>query len=216
MPYLVALSDAQAGALAAVAIVRTYRPRETVVYQGGPASGAYLVLDGRGRIFRVGPAGKEQSLRIIGRGDSFAEVPVFDDGPSPATVEALEALEVALLPGAALRAAIVRNPAVAQAALAHFARRLRAFTEMIEQVSTQSVTARLARFLYQSARVEGVRRGPDIVLTREVTIQDLASVVGSVREVVSRYLKEFETHGILTVSRHEFVIHDLDALRDLV
>jgi CRP/FNR family transcriptional regulator len=105
---------------------------------------------------------------------------------------------------------------VALPVLLHVAKRLRSFTELVEQISLQTVHARLARYLYQLAREEGVTRGNTIVVPREITQHDLASLVGSVREVVSRTLKVMEDDGVVTVHRREIEIHDLDALRAML
>lgn len=214
--YLASLRDEAAGNLARELPVVVYRPREIVLLQGDPVPGVFVVTGGRGRLFRTSGEGKEHTLRVLSRGDTFAEVPVFDSGTSPATVEALDQLSVFIVSRERLRDVMRSHPDVADAVLQHFARRLRGFTEMIEQVSLQSVTARLARYLYQTARVEGTHSGGTIVVQREVTVQDLATIVGSVREVVTRYLKEFESQGILSISRREFVIHDMGSLEALI
>lgn len=216
VPYLRSLSDAEAGLFAAQLVARSYQSREIIVFQGAPCPGFYLVRSGKARILRTGPDGREQTLRIIGPGDTFAEVPVFDRGPCPATVETLEAAQVVCFPTEAFHNLLRRHPDVALTVLDHFARRLRSFTEMIEQISLQTVPARLARYLFQLARVEGVPTQGGILVRRDVTIQDLASLLGSVREVVSRHLKDFEEQGIIQVSRHEIVILDLPGLEDLI
>ncbi|MCA9830322.1 MAG: Crp/Fnr family transcriptional regulator [Dehalococcoidia bacterium] len=216
IPYLSSLSDDESEALARELPVTTYSPREMVLHQGEPVAGVYVTVAGRARLFVTSGDGKEQTLRILTRGDTFAEVPVFDGGDSPATVEALDHFEVIVISRERLRALIRTHPDVADAVLQHFARRLRGFTAIIEQVSLQSVTSRLARYLYQTAKVEGTRSGSTIIVQREVTVHDLATIVGSVREVVTRYLKEFESQGILTISRREFVIHDMGALEVLL
>lgn len=216
VPYFASLSDGEAEALARELPVTMYGAREIVLLQGEPVAGVYVVVAGRGRLFRTSGEGKEHTLRILSRGDTFAEVPVFDKGDSPANVEALDRLGVIVISRERLRDLMRSHPDVADAVLQHFALRLRGFTEMIEQVSLQSVTARLARYLYQTARVEGTPSGAAIVVQREVTVHDLATIVGSVREVVTRYLKEFESQGILSISRREFVIHDMESLEALI
>ncbi|MGD9935800.1 MAG: Crp/Fnr family transcriptional regulator [Dehalococcoidia bacterium] len=216
VPYLASLSDEIASSFAGELPVVTYGSREIVLLQGAQVHGVYVVVAGRGRLFRTSSEGKEHTLRILSRGDTFAEVPVFDSGDSPATVEALDQMGLIVISRERLLELMRSHPDVAADVLQHFARRLRGFTEMIEQVSLQSVTARLARYLYQTARVEGTRSGDAIIVQREVTVHDLATIVGSVREVVTRYLKEFESQGILSISRREFVIHDMDSLEALI
>jgi len=216
MPYFGSLTDDEARRFAPELVARGYRPREFVVIEGEPAAGFYFVRKGKTRIFRTGPDGREQTFRLAGAGDTFGEVPIFDGAPNPATVEALEPSEVLLVPSDAFVRLIHGHPAVAMELLRHFARMLRAFTGLVEQISLQTVQARLARYLYQLAREEGVRTPTGIVVPREITQQDLASLVGSVREVVSRTLKVMEEDGIVQVSRREIVIRDIEALNRLL
>lgn len=215
IPYFTALSDAEARRFAGELIARSYGAREFIIVEGETAVGFYYLRKGKARIFRTGPDGREQSFRLVSAGDTFGEVPIFDRAPNPATVEALEPSEIVLFPTQAVLDLIQRQPAVALPVLVHFARRLRSFTELVEQISLQTVPARIGRYLYHLARSEGVETPEGILVPRELTQQDLASLVGSVREVVSRTLKVMEEDGIVSVRRREILICDLAALRDL-
>ena len=195
--------------------VRAFGPRELILMEGDECDGFYFMRNGKARIFRTSPDGREQSFRLIGPGETFGEVPVFDGQSNPATVEALEHSEVLVFPSSAVHDVVRQNPDVALALLTHFSRRLRMFTEIVEHISLQTVPARIARYLYQLAREEGQTSPEGIVVPRSITHRDLASLVGTVREVVSRSLKTMEEDGIIIVRRHEIVIRDLGALRHL-
>lgn len=216
MSYFAALPEVEAAQFASELSVRSYEPRELVVVQGDASRGFYFLRSGRARLFRTGIDGREQTLRLLAAGDTFGEVPAIDRGPIPATIEALERTEVLLVPSGAFGQLMSRRPEVAHALLLHFARRMRGFTEMIEAISLQTVQARLARYLYQLAREEGQPVEGGILVPREITQQDLASLLGSVREVVSRTLHGMETEGIVEVRRKEILVRDLDRLRALL
>jgi CRP/FNR family transcriptional regulator, cyclic AMP receptor protein len=211
--YFRSLDDEAAARFAEQLVLTTHPAREVIILEGEPAHGFYYLRSGKARIFRTGPDGREQSFRIVSAGDTFGEVPVFDQRPNPATVESLEASEVILVPTGAVIDIVSRHPEVAVPLLVHFARRLRSFTELVEQISLQTVPARIARYLYQIAREEGIETAEGIQVPRTITQQDLASLVGSVREVVTRALKVFEDDGIVVVRRREIIIRDMDALR---
>jgi CRP/FNR family transcriptional regulator len=214
--YFRALDDVAAERLAREMVCTRYTPRERIITEGDPAPGFYFLRAGKARIFRTGADGREQSFRVVAAGDTFGEVPVFDARPNPASVEALSDCEVILIPTAAVIDTIGRHPEVAVPLLVHFARRLRSFTELVEQISLQTVPGRLARYLYQVGREEGVTTEEGVVIARDITQQDLASLVGSVREVVSRSLKVMEDEGIIVIRRKELVIRDMAALREMV
>jgi len=216
IPHLSSLSPEEAARLAPELVLRTYKAREFIAVEDEPCRGFFQLLEGRARLFRTGPEGREQIMRLLFPGDTFGEVPVFDGGGNPATVEALEECRVLLVPAATFRRVIETHPRVALDLLAHFAKRLRSFTELVEQISLQTVQQRVARYLYTTAREEGVRTPEGIVIQRTITQQDLASLVGSVREVVSRTLRLMEEDGLVEVRRKEILVRDLAGLGRLL
>ncbi len=216
VPHLASLERADAERLAPEFVVRSYPPRELVAREGEPCNGFFQLLSGRARLYRTGPEGREQIMRLLQPGDTFGEVAVFDRGTSPATVETLEESTVLLVPAALFRLIVELQPSVAMDLLQHFARRLRGFTELVEQISLQTVPQRVARYIYLTAREEGVETPEGVVVSRSITLQDMAALVGSVREVVSRTLHVFETEGIVEVRRKEILIRDMQALQRLL
>jgi CRP/FNR family transcriptional regulator len=216
IPYFESVPDDGATRVAQQLTVHSYAARDLIVVEGEPCRGFSLVRAGRGRVFRTSTDGREQTLRLIAPGDTFGEVPVFDGGPNPASVEAIERSEIVLIPKQTLLALSAQYPAVSTAVLGHFARRLRSFTELVEQLSLQTVQNRIARYLYLLAREEGTVTAEGTVVPRVITQQDLASLVGSVREVVSRTLRVMEEDEVVEIRRQEIVIRDLGALARLV
>ena len=216
IPHLATLSRADAERLAPEFVVKTFPARELVAREGEPFRGFFQMLSGRARLFRTGPEGREQIMRLLQAGDTFGEVAVFDRGPTPASVETLEESTVLLVPAHLFRLIVELQPSVAMDLLAHFSRRLRGFTELVEQISLQTVPQRVARYIYLAAREEGIETADGIVVPRSITLQDMAALVGSVREVVSRTLHVFETEGIVEVRRREILVRDLQALQHLL
>lgn len=214
--YFSGLGEDLRAALADELPVHDHPARSLILREGEKTSGFYFLHAGKARIFRLGPDGREQTFRLVEPGDTFAEVPMLDRGPNPATVETLEPSQVVLIPSKVMFALMARRPEVAAALLEHIARRLRAFTELVEQMGQQTVRGRVSRYLYDLAREEGVQTPEGIVVQRSLTQQDLASLVGSVREVVSRTLKVMAEEGIVEVRRKEIVVRDLAALRESV
>lgn len=216
IPHLGSLSTADAQHLLGEIAVRTYQARELVANEGEPCRGMFFVVSGRARLFRTGPDGREQILRLIQAGDTFGEVAVFDDGPTPASVETLDTTEIAIISSATFRRLVDTHPGVARDLLHHFARRLRSFTELIEQMGLQTVQQRVARYIYMTAREEGIETAEGVVIARSITLYDMAALVGSVREVVSRTLHALEADGVVVIRRKEIVVLDLAALRRLI
>ncbi|MCC6419907.1 MAG: Crp/Fnr family transcriptional regulator [Gemmataceae bacterium] len=214
--YFGTLKEEIRGHIADLLIVHEFPARTPILREGEVAHGFYYLDSGKARIFRAGMDGREQTFRLVEPGDTFGEVPVLDGSVNPATVETLEVSQVVLVPTKVLLMLIEQRPEVALAVLRHVARRLRTFTELVEQIGQQTVRARLSRYLYHLAREEGVQTPEGILVRRTLTQQDLASLVGSVREVVSRTLRSMAEDGVVEVRRKEILVRDLGALRESV
>ncbi len=216
MPYFAALSKAEAKIVAADVLVHEFEARGVVAVEGEATKGLYIIRSGTVRIYRMGREGREQSMRLASDGDTFGEVPVFDGGPMPANVEAMKASEILLVPSWLLQEVVHRHPEVAVTLLGLFARRIRMFVELVEQLSLQTVETRLARYLFQLARVEGVERDGETIVKRTLTVQDLAALLGSVREVVARQMHALEEEHVIRVERKEIAICDMEQLRRML
>lgn len=212
LPYLRDLTDEEFRAFAASIVVKEYGPRDIVMSASEPPPGFFIVVEGKARIYRVGRDGREQTLRLVRPGDTFGEVPVFDDGPSPAWVEALEETRLVILPTAEFRQLILQEPRIALSLLRQFARRIRVLTRQVEEMSLQTVESRLARYLFQLAQEEGADDERGIIVPRQLTQQDLATIVGSVREVVGRTMKTLEREGVIEIERDRVIIRDIERL----
>jgi CRP/FNR family transcriptional regulator len=180
-----------------------------VQHEGDDCRAMYWIREGRVRIFKTSSEGKVQVLKVMGPGDTFNEVPVFDGGPNPASAQTVEATTLYVIGGEALRRVIRERPAVALALLAAFARKLRHFTRLVEELSFKTVTARLANILLGLTPEEGRAGGPPARMSQ----QDLAAMAGTAREMVGRALKAFEREGAIRIERQRIVVLDPDLLR---
>lgn len=187
---------------------------ETVVTEGEPCEGLFVVLSGRVRVVKNSPDGREQVLLILGPGRTFNDVPVFDDGDSPGNVEVLENGAVAIIPIKAMRQLLDRHPEIAIAATCVLASRLRTMTLMVESLAFRDVVGRVASVIKGCASgdqplVEGVPHA-----CAHITQQELAALTGSVREVVQRSLKTLERAGAIRLGRARIEVIDPNILED--
>ena len=211
--YFRGLPEADLRWLAGSVQVRHCGAREIVIREGEPCTAMYGLLAGRARIFKTSRTGRQQVLAILLARDTFNEVPVFDGGANPASVETLEPSTILTVPRETALALIGRSPHAALTLLASFAGRLRGFAQLVETLAFDDVNRRLARFIAQLARDEGQPRDGALVLHRSMTVQDIAAMVGSVREVVTRGLSHLEHEGLLQMRAAEIVVPDLAALQ---
>ncbi len=134
-------------------------------------------------------------------------MPLFDGGAYPATVSALDEVTAYLISKQDFRKVCLQNPQVALKVLGVVGRRLRQLVGVVESVSFGSVRQRLAQTLLDFGREAGASTFP---LT--VTHQELASRLGTVREVISRNLSRFQADGLLRIQRREVEILDVPGL----
>jgi CRP/FNR family transcriptional regulator len=213
VPYFAALEPAAVRGLAGKARTRTYRRGETILWEGEPCQGLYLVLRGRVKVFKRSAEGREHVLLIIGPGRSFNDVPVFDGGANPGSVAALDASTIALLPTAEVLHLVASDPRTAMAVIRVLAARMRGFTVAVEDLALRSVTARVAKILMETAAGRATLIETPAESGVRLTQSQLAAMTGSVREVVQRALKTLEQDGAIKLARARINVLDAAALK---
>jgi CRP/FNR family transcriptional regulator len=190
-------------ALAQRAIEKRYAPGEALFHEGEECSGLFVLGQGSVKIFKTSSSGREVMLAVESAPSSVAEVPLFDGGPYPATVSALDHVVAYLISKQDFRAVCHNHPEVPLKVLNMVGRRLRTLVSVVESVTFGSVRQRLARLLLDFADQEG----RDSFLL-PITHQELALRLGTVREVISRNLSRFQAEGLLRMQRREISLLD--------
>jgi len=167
-------------------VPRHFSAGEAVFGEGEPCAGLYVVESGHIRIFKSSAGGREQVLSIEGPGGSVAELPVFDGGNYPASVSAIDDATLLFVSKQDFQALCLAQPQVALKVLRVVGARLRRLVGIIEELSFTTVRHRLASFLLRLARSEGKRAASGVEVALPASNQELASQIGTVRELVSR------------------------------
>ena len=189
-----ALTEAEVQALAQRAVERRFAADEMLFWEGEPCTGMFLIVEGSVKIFRTSAGGREVMLAIESAPSSVAELPLFDGGAYPASVRAVEPVVTLFLNKHDFQQMCRQYPEVALKVLAVVGRRLRHLVGLVESMTFGSVTQRLARLLLETARATGSQTF-DLPMTQ----QELASRLGTVREVVSRNLARFRSGGLIRI-----------------
>jgi CRP-like cAMP-binding protein len=200
-----ALAPDDLQALGSAMFQRSYPAGQIVLLEGAASSVLYVVQAGRLKLFKTSPRGREQVLRLLRPGDMFNEVAVFDEGPNPASAQAIEDCTLFLLRRRDLLRFVAERPGIALAIIRTFARGLREALALVEDLAFRDVTSRLAKIL-----LEG-RNGGTPRLTQEL----LAAMAGSRREVVGRALKALSQEGAVKLERGRVHVVDHKALERL-
>lgn len=209
VPYLEGLSPAIIEALANAATPRHYAAGTVIFTEGDPDNALYMVEEGTVKICRYSKDGREQTLNTFSSGDTFNDVAVLDGGPSPATAIAFTDATLWRVARSDLQSLATRNPALAWALIESIARRTRYLVGLVQDLSLRSVKSRLAKLLLDQANA-----GDDEVVPRMLTQEEMASRLGTVREVVGRALRSLASAGIIEFNRHRIVILDIERLTE--
>jgi len=170
-----------------------------IVAQDEPAESFYMLHSGRARVALFGDNGREVTLSMLRPGDYFGEVSLFDGRPRSANVVALTDVTVLVLDREAFLTHLRTYPDSAVRLLGDMGRRLRHADEMIGNLALLDVYGRLARTLVGLAREEGTEPGSDgVVLRMRPTQQELAHMVGTCRETVSRAVSSLTRQGLVS------------------
>ena len=206
------LSETELTFLAQRAVPRKFSSGEIVFSEGDPCTGMYVVEAGHIRIFKTSTGGREQVLSIDGPGSSVAELPVFDGGNYPASVSAVEDSTLLFISKQDFQSLCLTHPQVALKVLRVVGARLRKLVGIIEELSFTTVRHRLAGFLVRLAQCEGTKVSAGIEVTLPASNQELASQIGTVRELVSRNLSRFQSEKLIEMDGRRVVIANLNAL----
>lgn len=196
----------------------TFGRGEMIFQEGDRGNGFYIVATGKIKVFKLSFEGKEQILHIYGPGHTFGEVPVFEGKSFPASSMALEPSTILFLPRDAFVDLITATPALAMNMLADLSRRLRAFTVQIENLSLKEVPARLAAYILTLAREGAPDNDPEQMpgkVTLPISKAQLANLIGTTPETVSRIFKKMADAGLITVQTKDILIQDPDGLSEL-
>lgn len=182
-------------------------PRDGTILQRDDAGDAlYIIVEGRVKVVLYGENGREIILSTLGDGDFFGEMSLIDGSPRSASVVALEAAKLLVLERSEFIQQVIQNPKIGLKVMEEMSRRLREADEKIGTLALLDVYGRLARLLIQLAKTSGTPQGDGVLIEQRPTHQDIAAMIGTSRETVSRGLSDFAKRGIIQMSGKKIVI----------
>jgi CRP/FNR family cyclic AMP-dependent transcriptional regulator len=207
-PYFSNLRDEDFNLIRKFIFEKVFQRGDLISLEGKPARALYFVISGAVKIFKTSADGKEQILSIVRPGESFNDVPVFDDGPNPTSAQAMGAVVIYGIEKRDFGKILRDYCQVALNVINILAGRVRQLTSLVEDLSFRPVVRRVAKILLEYAG-DGAGSG------RRLTQQEMAAMAGTAREVVARSLKALEGEGLIRMDRHRIVITDRKALEDM-
>jgi CRP-like cAMP-binding protein len=211
IPLFEGLSQRQCNELAGIAVDRSYKRGQIIFSEGDGGIGLYVLIAGRVKVYKLSPDGKEQILHLFEPGEPFGEASVFAGQPFPAHAEALEKSRIFFFPRGAFIELIKGDPSLALNMLAILSRRLRKFTALIEDLSLKEVPGRLAAYLLYASE----QRANSEDLKLDIAKNQLASLLGTIPETLSRILTKLVRQGLIQMDGSRIKIKDRQGLEEL-
>ena len=184
------------------ATVRSY-PRNTIIInQGEESNNLYVILEGRVKVFLGSEDGREIILDFLDADEAFGELALIDGERRSATVMTTEASRIAMLPQRHFLECLKSHPDMSINLMRTLSGRIRSLAGQVENLALLDVYGRIARELMkQSEEMPDGRR-----ITQVITHQDLANLVGSSREMVTKILNDLKRGGYIDIDKHRIII----------
>jgi CRP/FNR family cyclic AMP-dependent transcriptional regulator len=186
---------------------------EHLFLEGQDGDRLYVVLDGKLKLTRAAADGRENLWSVLGPGEMFGELSLFDPRPRTSTASAVTEATVAALAHDALRHLLLDRPEVSMHMLQALARRLRRANDVVADLVFTDVPARVAKNLLDLADRFGEQERDGLHVHHDLTQEELAQLVGASRETVNKALADFAARGWLQISARSVLILDAERLR---
>ena len=186
---------------------------ERLFGEGDDGDCLYVVLDGKIKLTRAAPDGRENLLSVIGPGEMFGELSLFDPRPRTASASAITDARLAALAHDKLLIWLTGRPEVALHLLRALAQRLRRANDVMADLVFTDVPGRVAKQLLDLAGRFGEQQDDGLHVNHDLTQEELAQLVGASRETVNKALADFAARGWLQISARSVLILDPERLR---
>jgi CRP-like cAMP-binding protein len=211
-PFFRRLSEVDLARLASIAVSRTYEKGEVVFSEGDAPAYLHTIANGRVKMVKRMPSGKEVILEIMGPGDPLGAVVAYEDRPYPATAVAQEPVRALLFPRSELFAMLEQHPSVVRGFLSGMARRIVELTQRIPEVAGGRVETRFALLFLKLSDNLGRPEGEATFIPLPLSRQDLADLTGTTLETSIRVMSRWGKEGVVLTAPDGFRIGDRDFL----
>jgi CRP-like cAMP-binding protein len=204
IPMFSSVSDEALESIASLLIERSFPKHKTIVEEGAPGDYMYIIVEGRVKVTKLSGDGREKILELLEVGDFFGEMSLFDEAPRSASVKGLSQVRILALARNDFLRLLARSPDLALSVIQELTRRLRQVDEQASSLSFQRVKERTMGLLVRLAREEPGREGRP--MTPVLTHQQIADMIGTSRETVTRAVKGLKADGWLEQEGKHYLV----------
>jgi CRP/FNR family transcriptional regulator len=209
------LTDAQLDQVRNIGVTKKYEKGQVIFSEGEKATGFFVNLSGKVKVYKISADGREQILHIILPTEAFAEAAVFTGSTYPAFAESLTRTRVLYFPKETFFSLIGENPQLSLNMIGALSFWLRRFVDLVEELSLKDVSARVSKFLLDSAIGSGQEEKNGIAFDLGVSKTQLAFRLGTISETLSRAFRKLQDRNIIRVEGKKITILDRGALEKI-
>ncbi len=216
VPYFSHLNEEELNIINKITRIKKYKKDEIIFFEGEKGDYIYIIKKGKVKMLKMNQNGDEQILNIFKKDDILAEVILFDKENYPATAIALSEVELFTINSRELSKIFMDHPQITVKVMKVMSSRLRRAQQNIRDFGLKDSKSRLASLLYHLAERHGDKKENEISISLFLTQKELANMIGTTRETVSRTLKSIEKQNIISTSRQKIVVNSIEKLKKLM
>lgn len=207
------VDEAALQTLAERVVHRRYRKGNVIFVQGEQGERCFAIVSGAVKISAYHSDGREAVIAVLGPGDVFGELALFDQAPRSADASAIEDAELLSFDARAVTEAIASHPEIAMTLLRVLGRRLRHTNEALQDIAFFDVPGRVARRIADLAEAHGEPTDGGVLIDIPLSQESLAQMVGATRESVNKALAALKRRGLVTREGRRYIVSDVSTLR---
>lgn len=200
------MSSKEMGELARLTRMESVRKKTPIFFPGDPSQQIYLLKEGRVKISRISEEGREVTIALLEPGEIFGELEVLDDAPRDTLAEALDDSKICVVSKKIFLEMIHRIPDFSFRLTKLIGFRMRKIESRVEDLVFKDVPARLANLLLDLEKDYGKETPQGMLLQIKITHQEIANLIGSIRETVSAVLGDFKRDGWITFEGRRIIL----------
>ncbi|QUH24704.1 Crp/Fnr family transcriptional regulator [Serpentinicella alkaliphila] len=216
IPVFNGLNEEDLERISKISIYNVFQKGTVMFMEGDPGEAFYFVKSGKVKIYKTAFDGREHIFTIINEGGVFAEVTLFNNIPYPASAEVLEDSEIGMIKNKDLESLIRQNSDIALQIIKIFSKKLFQSQQKVKELALGDTYGRTAQTILKLAKEHGVETQNGIQLKLDLSRQDLANMIGTARETVSRALSQFKKDGLIDINGKKMIIKDKAKLQDSI
>lgn len=209
------LNDTELSKVTDIAIAREWKKNSHVFHQGDPLENVYFIYDGKLKIYKSDVNGKEQIVAIMKKGEMFPHVGFFRKGDYPAYAEVLESSILIAVPISKFENVLIENPELCIKVFKVLGEKIVDLQNRLEEQILNNTYEQIVKLLIRLAQKHGKEQEDGTILLKsEFTNKDLANMIGTTRETISRTLTKMKKDELIEVDEEGDMILDIEILME--